>query len=109
MSNSVIKERTAHQAAHQAALKAALLIIESQSIKGLTRGTVSVDQAMEEIAGIIERETAGPELLEALQYAQELLKSARQYFPKSMKNSDRFQLENTNAVVGKAIAKGTAN
>jgi hypothetical protein len=48
---------------------------------------------------------AAPELLEACRYANELIGIARRYFPKSIKNSDRFQLENTCATLGKAIFK----
>jgi hypothetical protein len=44
-------------------------------------------------------------LLAALKSAAELVNTARQYFPKSIKNSDRFQLENTCASINKAIAK----
>lgn len=48
---------------------------------------------------------AAPELLEACKYAAELVKTARKYFPKSIKNSDRFSLENTCATINKAIAR----
>ena len=48
---------------------------------------------------------AATELLAALKSAAELVNTARQYFPKSIKNSDRFQLENTCASINKAIAK----
>jgi len=51
---------------------------------------------------------AAPELLEACKYAAELVKVARQYFPKSIKNSDKFQLENVCATIGKAIHKAEA-
>ena len=50
---------------------------------------------------------AAPDLLEALEYAAELIKTARRYFPKSIKNSDRFQLENACASIGKAIHHAT--
>jgi hypothetical protein len=46
---------------------------------------------------------AAPEMLKALEYAAKLIETARRYFPKSIKNSDRFQLENTCATIGKAI------
>jgi hypothetical protein len=51
---------------------------------------------------------AAPKMLAALEYAAELVKTARAYFPKSVKNRDRFQLENACATIGKAIgqAKG---
>lgn len=57
------------------------------------------------IADLIDRETGVRELLEALKYAEELTKVARQYFPKSIKNAHKFQLENTCAIIGKAIHK----
>lgn len=51
---------------------------------------------------------AAPELLEALKLAESLIRTARQYFPKSIKNNDKFELENTGATISKAIynAKG---
>jgi hypothetical protein len=49
--------------------------------------------------------TAVPDMYEALKYADELVKIARQYFPKSIKTSDKFTLENTCAAIGKALAK----
>jgi predicted RNA binding protein with dsRBD fold (UPF0201 family) len=54
---------------------------------------------------------ASPQMLQALEYAQEILNLARQYFPKSIQNRDTFQLNNACATVGKAIhiAKGTEN
>lgn len=48
---------------------------------------------------------AAPDLLEALKYAQKLIEVARRHFPVSMHHSDKFQLENTCATIGKAIAK----
>lgn len=48
---------------------------------------------------------AAPDLYEACKVAQELVKIARQYFPKSMQNSDKFQLENICATIGKALFK----
>jgi hypothetical protein len=50
---------------------------------------------------------AAPELLEALQAAAELIQIARARFPRSIKNSDTFRLENTNAAINKAIHKAT--
>ena len=50
-------------------------------------------------------EHAAPDLLEACKYAEGLVKIARQYFPKSIRNSDKFQLENICATIGKAIYK----
>lgn len=45
------------------------------------------------------------ELVAALEYASELIKTGRQYFPKSIRDRDKFNLENTNAAIGKALAK----
>ncbi len=39
----------------------------------------------------------------ALKAAAKIIKTARQYFPKSIKNSDTFALELTNAEIGKAL------
>jgi len=41
--------------------------------------------------------------LDALKRAAELVKAARPRFPKSMHNSEKFQLELTCATIGKAI------
>jgi hypothetical protein len=46
-------------------------------------------------------EVSQAELLEALGRASSLIQTARKYFPKSMHNSDRFDLESTNALVQK--------
>jgi len=48
---------------------------------------------------------AAPDLLNACKEAYELIRVARRHFPKSIKNNDTFQLENTNASIGKAIHK----
>jgi hypothetical protein len=50
-------------------------------------------------------EAAAPDMLEALKDAESLVKIARQYFPKSIQNGNKFTLENTCAAIGKAIAK----
>jgi hypothetical protein len=42
---------------------------------------------------------------EALSLAANLVKTARQYFPKSMHNADKFALEQTAAAIGAALAK----
>jgi len=42
-------------------------------------------------------------IVEACKLAQDIIKTARQYFPKSIKNRDRFELENTNAAIGSAL------
>lgn len=48
---------------------------------------------------------AAPEMLEALKNAACLIKCARQYFPKSMHNGNKFELEKINAMVCAAISK----
>lgn len=53
--------------------------------------------------------SAAPELFEACRMAMELIRMVRnsRHFPKSMHNSDKFQLENACAAIGKAIHKAT--
>lgn len=46
---------------------------------------------------------AGPDMAEALKTAEKIIKTARQYFPKSIKNGDRFALELAAAEIGKAL------
>lgn len=46
-----------------------------------------------------------PELLAACKMAAKLILTARQYYPKSMHNNNKFDLENTNATIMAAIAK----
>lgn len=48
-----------------------------------------------------------PKMLQALEDCQRLIQIARQYFPKSVKNANKFTLENTCATVGKAIYQAT--
>lgn len=49
---------------------------------------------------------AAPELLDALKEARSMLETASRYFPKSIRNSDRFSLLNVLAnTVNPAIAK----
>ena len=49
---------------------------------------------------------AAPELLDALKEARSMLETASRYFPKSIRNSDRFSLLNVlENVVNPAIAK----
>jgi hypothetical protein len=43
------------------------------------------------------------ELLEAMEKVYQLVQIARKYFPKSIKNNDKFDLENTNATIGKTV------
>lgn len=49
-------------------------------------------------------QTIDQRLKEALDAASSLMEVARRYFPKSIKNHDRFQLENTCATIGKVKA-----
>jgi len=51
-------------------------------------------------------ENAG--MLEALKDAMLFVKLSRQYFPKTIKNRDKFTLEATCASLGKAIHKAEA-
>lgn len=48
---------------------------------------------------------AGPTMLAALGAAKEIIITARQYFPKSVQNSDRFALELATATIMNAIHK----
>ena len=51
---------------------------------------------------------AAPEMLAALRKANEVMDLAKQYFPKSIRNADRFTLLNVQAnSVQKAIDKAT--
>lgn len=50
---------------------------------------------------------AAPDLLAALEYAETVIQRARAYFPKSIKNGDKFDLELAAATIGKAIHKAT--
>jgi hypothetical protein len=49
------------------------------------------------------KHTPVPDTMEALERARDLILIARKYFPRSIKNSDRFTLENTNACICAAI------
>lgn len=51
---------------------------------------------------------AFPKLVEALEVALTLIPTARKHFPRAIKNGDRFDLENANATITKALrqAKG---
>ena len=42
-------------------------------------------------------------LLQACKEAERLIVKARKYFPKSIKNSDKFELENTCATISRAL------
>ena len=48
---------------------------------------------------------AAPDMYEALKETVKLITVARQYFPKSIKKGDKFQLENTCACINKALSK----
>ena len=61
----------------------------------------------EEFAAIIDREKAANELLGALELSARLVKAARRYFPKSMKNPDKSVLEITSAAISTAIGTAT--
>ena len=61
----------------------------------------SLDEAMAN-AHLI---SASPDMYEALKAANRLIEVARGYFPKSIKNNDKFYLENTCSVVGNALIK----
>lgn len=50
---------------------------------------------------------AAPDLLEAAREAADLVKLARQYFPKSIRHANAFKLELTAAALSKAILKAT--
>lgn len=46
---------------------------------------------------------ASPQMLQALKEAKELVALADKYFPKSIRNSDKFKLLLTDAAINKAI------
>lgn len=46
-------------------------------------------------------------LVAALRDAEQLISVARRYFPGSIRNSDKFNLENTCAAIGSALHKAT--
>ena len=48
---------------------------------------------------------AASDMHEALKYSQDLIVIARKYFPKSIRNTDRFQLENTCSAINAALRK----
>jgi hypothetical protein len=50
-----------------------------------------------------EQKQAVRDLIGAAEYAKEQLENARQYYPKSIKNSNKFNLENAIASLGKAL------
>jgi hypothetical protein len=50
---------------------------------------------------------AAPAMLAALEAAAKLIPIARPYFPKSIRNSDRFNLELTCAAINAAIKEAT--
>ena len=51
----------------------------------------------------IDYEPINTDLLEACKVAEKLIRTARRYFPKSIRNSDKFDLENTGATISAAI------
>ena len=49
---------------------------------------------------------AAPDMLAALKLAADMIEHAsRRYYPKSIRNADRFELENVNAAIHTAIYK----
>jgi hypothetical protein len=62
-------------------------------------------QAMTAQRALIVEQERTRVLLEACKHAAELIKTARQHFPKSIHHADKFQLENTCACISYAIAK----
>jgi len=65
----------------------------------------AVNQHDELVDGMARLAILNTELVEVAKYAQEVIRIARRYFPKSIKNRDRFNLENTCAAIGKTIFK----
>jgi hypothetical protein len=53
-------------------------------------------------------EAARAGMLAALREAAEFMTLARQHFPKSLRNSDKFKLETTCAAIGSAIHNATS-
>jgi hypothetical protein len=51
----------------------------------------------------MKKQTKTQQMVEALEASASLIKTARCYFPKSMRNSDKFKLELTCATVGSAL------
>ena len=61
-------------------------------------------RAQSNAAFIVKAVNAYQPMVDALKEAQKIISTARQYFPQSVQNADRFSLENTNATIGQAIA-----
>ena len=72
------------------------------AITGMARNEKEFQEANQANAALI---AAAPELLAACEMSAQLIKVARQYFPASIRNSDKFDLENTCAAILKAISK----
>ncbi len=70
-------------------------------------GEIEVLDLTNEPSHNVQLMVTAPKMLEALEYCQKVIEIARKYFPKSIKNSDRFMLENCCATVGKAIHEAT--
>jgi hypothetical protein len=68
----------------------------------LADAPVKITREVEANAKLI---AAAPLLLEACKEAAILINIARLYFPKSIKDCNKFQLENTNATINKAISQ----
>jgi len=70
---------------------------------GWHRDNAHLDKLVEEYATKYPCENAAQDLFIACEEAAEIIKTARQYFPKSIRNRDSFALENTNATITTAI------
>lgn len=71
-------------------------------------GKAATSDALSQARHALAQETARaaiPDMIEALERAAELIKIARQYFPKSINKSDTFFLENTCAAINTALHK----
>ena len=63
------------------------------------------DSRVRDLASLIDRESGLGEAMEALRFVAGLIPTARGHFPKSIRNSDTFRLENACATIGKALAR----
>jgi len=70
---------------------------------GYNRDDASLNVLAEGFARLYTFENAATELLTACEEAAQMIKTARKYFPKSIRNRDSFSLEVTNTTITKAI------
>ena len=70
---------------------------------GYNRDYTSLSVLAEGFARLYTFENAATELLTACEEAAQMIKTARKYFPKSIRNRDSFSLEVTNTTITKAI------